>query len=128
MGQAILLSTKNRKMIHVVFQEPDIDILQQAIRLDESLNGDVLIIRDDLAVGPIKEILSEEGIKNRLDWWRTVLSGSELDGKADDGMLNDREVVEQLVSKLLSDPEETAWIWAAPNKHDVCGYYWLISH
>ncbi len=37
-------------MIHIVFNEPDVAVLQQAIELDESLQGDVILIRDDYAV------------------------------------------------------------------------------
>jgi hypothetical protein len=28
---------------------------------------------------------------------------------------------------LNNDAEDIIWIWAAQNKHDVSGYYWLIS-
>jgi hypothetical protein len=36
-------------------------------------------------------------------------------------------VVTQLKEKLTNDEQQVSWIWAAQNKHDVCGYYWLIS-
>ncbi len=29
--------------------------------------------------------------------------------------------------RLQNDDKEILWIWAAQNKHDVSGYYWLIS-
>ena len=29
---------------------------------------------------------------------------------------------------MRRNPEETIWIWAAQNKHDVCGYYWLLHY
>lgn len=114
-------------MIHIVFQEPDIAVLQQAIALDESLQGDVLLIRDDFAVGPIKDIYTEEGIEARKQWWREVLTGSELEGKVDDGSVDDLKTVAELKSRLDNDSAETVWIWAAQNKHDVSGYYWLMS-
>jgi Domain of unknown function (DUF1835) len=40
-------------MIHVVFNEPDIKVLEEAIGLDESLSGEIFLIRDDYSVGPL---------------------------------------------------------------------------
>lgn len=114
-------------MIHIVFQEADIEVLNEACHLDESLRGDIVQIKDDFAVGPIKDIYSEEGINARKEWWRNVLTGGDLDGKVDDGMIDDARTVSELIYKLNSDPHESLWIWAAQNKHDVSGYYWLMS-
>jgi hypothetical protein len=114
-------------MIHVVFQEPDVEVLQQAINLDDSLKGDVMLIRDDFAVGPIKDIFIEPGIEARKQWWRDVLAGSDLEGKVDDGSIDDIKTVRELKEKLDADADEIIWIWAAQNKHDVSGYYWLMS-
>ena len=29
---------------------------------------------------------------------------------------------------MRRNEEEIIWIWAAQNKHDVCGYYWLLKY
>ncbi len=47
------------------------------------LQGDVMQIKDDYAVGPIKEIYTEEGMEARKQWWRDVLAGGDYDGKVD---------------------------------------------
>lgn len=114
-------------MIHIVFNEADVTILQQAIELDETLQGEVLLVRDDYAVGPIKDIFTEEGIEARKNWWREVLSGGDGDGHVDKGIVDDNKLLAELIEKLNADEEEKVWIWAAQNKHDVCGYYWLMS-
>ncbi|MBX9782268.1 MAG: DUF1835 domain-containing protein [Chitinophagaceae bacterium] len=114
-------------MIHIVFNEPDVAILQQAIELDETLAGEVLLVRDDYAVGPIKDIYTEEGIAARKNWWREVLTGGDLEGNLDKGIVDDNKLVTELIEKLNADAEEKVWIWAAQNKHDVSGYYWLMS-
>ncbi|MBC6489382.1 DUF1835 domain-containing protein [Flavihumibacter stibioxidans] len=113
-------------MIHIVFNEPDIEVLQQAIAMDESLQGEVMLIRDDYAVGPIENIYKGEGRETRHNWWREVLAGGDYDGKADTGEVDDYKTVAELVGTLRRDPEATVWIWAAQNKHDVSGYYWLL--
>jgi hypothetical protein len=114
-------------MIHIVFQEADVAVLQEAINLDESLHGRILQIKDDFAVGPLAGIYTEEGISARKDWWRNVLRGSDIDGKVDDGSVDDVKTVGELKEAMNTDPEEIIWIWAAQNKHDVSGYYWLMS-
>lgn len=114
-------------MIHIVFQEADVAVLRDAIKLDESLEGEVIQIKDDFAVGPLKDIYTEEGINARKEWWRLVLAGSDIDGKVDDGSVDDVKTVNELKEKLDINANETAWIWAAQNKHDVSGYYWLMS-
>ena len=115
-------------MIHIVFQRNDVDTLQKAIELDETLKGDVIQIADDLAVGPIRDIYSPEGIETRKQWWRTVLAGGDYDGIVDDGSVpDDNKTVAAIIERSINDTEEMIWIWVAPNKHDVSGYYWLMS-
>jgi Domain of unknown function (DUF1835)./Protein of unknown function. len=114
-------------MIHIVFNAPDVEVLQKAIELDETLQGDVLLIKDDYAVGPITNIFTAEGIEARKQWWGEVLAGGDYDGKADTGEIDDNKTVQELIERLQNNPDEIMWIWAAQNKHDVCGYYWLMS-
>jgi hypothetical protein len=115
------------QMIHVVFNEPDVLILNQAIEMDETMAGDVLLVRDDYAVGPLANIYSPEGQQQRKDWWRNVFVGSDQESLVEDGKVNDPAVVTKIKEQLTNDEEQIVWIWAAQNKHDVCGYYWLVS-
>ena len=114
-------------MIHIVFNEADVDVLKKAIELDETLQGDVILIKDDYAVGPIKEIYTNEGIEARKQWWREVLASSEHEGKVDTAEVDDMATVVDLIVRLACTPDELVYIWAAQNKHDVSGYYWLMS-
>ena len=114
-------------MIHIVFQEADIDALEKSFELDETLRGDIVQIKDDFAVGPLHDIYTEEGIEARKQWQREVLAGGDYDGHVDTGIVDDAKTVADLKERLDNDPEEFIWIWAAQNKHDVSGYYWLMS-
>ncbi|SFQ43079.1 DUF1835 domain-containing protein [Parafilimonas terrae] len=111
-------------MIHIVFQQADIETLQKAIELDATLQGEILHIKDDFAVGPIADIYETEGYQNRRDWWKKVLENSPYTEQLD--IVDDKLTTHQLQEKL-KDEAEQAWIWMAPNQHDVCGYYWLIN-
>lgn len=114
---------KTQSMIHVVFQEADIKVLGKAIEMDESLAGEIMIIRDDFAVGPITNIYETEGYQSRRDWWKELLEFSPYTGSLD--IVDDKLAAHQIKEKL--DAGEALWIWMAQNQHDVCGYYWLMS-
>src|ERR1700743_1422026 len=115
-------------MIHIVFQKNDAEVLKKAIELETSLQGDVIVIEDDLAVGPIADIYTPEGIAARRQWWREVLAGGDYEGLVDNGTpADDNATVAALKQRLADDSQEFVWVWAAQNKHDVSGYYWLMS-
>lgn len=115
-------------MIHIVFNESDVAVLEKAVALDEGLAGEVVQIKDDYAVGPLQELYQQEGIDARNAWWRKILSGSDVEGKVDYGSIDDQATVKDIIAKLDNDPDEKIWIWAAQNKHDVSGYYWILPY
>jgi hypothetical protein len=115
-------------MIHIVFNEPDVAVLQKAIELEESMQGDIVLISDDYAVGPIADIYVGEGIEARKQWWKEVLAGGDYDGKVETDEVNDYKTVAELVGTMRRNPDEIIWVWAAQNKHDVSGYYWLLNY
>lgn len=114
-------------MQHVVFQQEDVKTLRKSFELDAALNGKIYEIKDDFAVGPLKDIYTQDGIEVRKEWWRNVLAGGDYDAKVDTGEVNDPKTIEEMKEQLRSDQQETIWIWVAPNKHDVSGYYWLMA-
>ncbi len=112
-------------MIHIVFNESEVELMKQVMEMDESLAGEVVQIKDDFAVGPLAGIDTEEGWQLRLDWWRGLLQSSQQ-GDSLVGSFDDRETVKVLIAKMEENTEEEIWIWMAQNQHDVTGYYWLI--
>ena len=115
-------------MIHLVFNEADVKVIKEVVALDETLQGEVVQVKDDYAVGPLNNIYLGEGIEDRKQWWREVLAGGDYDGKADSGEVDDYKTVAELVGTMRRDPEQLIWVWAAQNKHDVSGYYWLLKY
>ena len=114
-------------MIHVVFQQADVAVLKKAIELDPSLEGEVVQVRDEFAVGPLTDLDTEEGWRARLDWWKEILSVTPYSSQNLVGSFDDRETVRSLQSRLDENGKEVIWIWMGQNQHDVCGYYWLVS-
>ncbi|MBS1608632.1 MAG: DUF1835 domain-containing protein [Bacteroidetes bacterium] len=112
-------------MIHIVFQQADVDVLKQAMELDETIKGAVFEIKDEWGVGPLQALETEEGWKVREDWWKSLLAGSPY-GENMAGSFDDRKTVEAIKNSLSEDKELQAWIWMGQNQHDVTGYYWLM--
>ncbi len=112
-------------MIHVVFNESEVDLMNQVIEQDETLAGDVVQIKDDFAVGPLTGIDTEEGWQARYNWWMGLLENSHYVG-SNTIKFDDRKTVRELKEKLDANPEEEVWIWMGQNQHDVTGYFWLM--
>ena len=111
-------------MIHRVFEQTNVDVLQKAIELDESLQGEIIEIKDDFAVGPITDIYGTEGYQQRRDWWKELLEFSPYTEQLN--IVDDKLTVHNLLKKLDEEPDEKVWIWMGQNAHDVCSYYWLM--
>jgi hypothetical protein len=114
-------------VIHIVFQTADIEVLKKAMELDPSLEGEVVEIKDEYAVGPIQNLYETEGYQQRRAWWKELLDCSPYNTDSLMDMVDDRMALHQLRRKLEENGREEAWIWMGQNTHDVCGYYWLIG-
>ncbi len=112
-------------MTHIVFNDPDITVLQEAIDLDSSLHGLIIQIKDDFGVGPIMNIYEPDGFRQRRNWWQEVLEFTPYADQLD--LVNDKLTVHQLIKQLTEDINLEVWIWMGQNHHDVCGYYWLMG-
>ncbi|MBC7874817.1 MAG: DUF1835 domain-containing protein [Ferruginibacter sp.] len=112
-------------MIHVVFNESEVDLMKQVIAIDETLEGDVIQVKDEFGVGPLSALDTEEGWQARLEWWKEQSQGSPYSENLV-GNFDDRKTVEELKTKLEENPDQEVWIWMGQNQHDVTGYYWLM--
>ena len=125
-------------MIHIVFEQANVDVLQKAIELDETMQGSIVEIKDDFAVGPIVDIYETYGYQQRRDWWKELLEFTPYKEQLD--IVDDKMAVHNLIKALdgnteenedgstqLTSTSEELWIWMGQNQHDVCSYYWLMS-
>ena len=51
-------------MFHIVFDSRGAELLSAAMDMDEALDGETILIRDDFSVGPIQDLFSDEGRAN----------------------------------------------------------------
>src|SRR5438477_10343303 len=113
-------------ILHIVFNGSEINLMRNVIKLDDSLAGDVIQVKDDFAVGPLLNIETEEGWDARVNWWRELLKMSPYENDPQT-FFDDRETVKKIKEKLDTNAHQV-WIWMGQNQHDVCGYYWFMQH
>ena len=113
-------------MIHVVFNDADAKVMREVIGIDETLGGEVVVIKDEYEIGPLQNMYVGEGKEVRTQWWTDILAGGDF-AKANDDV-DDYKTIAELVGTMRRNEEEIIWIWAAQNSHDVCGYYWILNY
>ena len=114
-------------MIHIVFNASEINLMKEVIRLDETLSGEVIQVKDDFAVGPLVDIETSDGWNARVSWWRQLLKNSPYENDAVT-FFDDRQTLGDVKERLNNNSSEQVWIWTGQNQHDVCGYYWFMQH
>jgi len=114
-------------MFHIVFDSMGAGLLSAAMDMDEALDGETILIKDDYSVGPLLDLFSESGRTERKKWW-SLIRAEEKDSPAEesDGD-SDSENLLKIVQRMEAEEFDQIWIWVAPNARDVCGYYWLIA-
>jgi hypothetical protein len=110
-------------MFHIVFESRGAELLTAAMDMDEALDGEIKLIGDDYAVGPISDIFSDNGLSERRKWWHMVRGTDSLSSGND----MDTATLRDMVQRMEEEEFDQVWIWMAPNAKDVCGYYWLIT-
>jgi len=85
-------------MIHIVFEESNVEVLSKAFELDPSMQGDIIEIKDDFAVGPIVDIYDTYGYQLRRDWWKDLLEFTPYKEQLD--LVDDKLTVFNLLKRL----------------------------
>lgn len=108
-------------MIHIIVGDDAAKQLQAAFELDENLKGSVVILKDNLAIGPIAPAENQEISHDTLRsaFWNTMVASPEPI------VMNDQEQIESLIPKAMEE-EEPFCLWLAPNIADVMAYIWLL--
>jgi hypothetical protein len=110
-------------MFHIVFDSKGAEILNSAMDMDESLDGEVILIQDDYSVGPIQELFSHEGRTERKKWWN-LIHGEIIESSQAE---SDSDLLTKILQRMEEEEFDQIWIWMAPNTRDVSGYFWLIT-
>lgn len=108
---------------HFVVGDMAAQPLLDAISEEDSMQGDVTVLKDILHVGPLKRAENQSFSQLRTDFWTSVINDEKQEVQVDD-----QERVLEIVNKLHQNPDDVVWLWMAPWPADVCAYYWLLKH
>jgi hypothetical protein len=114
-------------MFHIVFDSTGAGLLNAAMDLDEALDGETILFRDDYSVGPIQDLFSETGRRLRINWWNAIREDAKVSAPHDVSEESDADILMKIMGRMEEEEFDQIWVWIAPNIKDVCGYYWLIS-
>ncbi len=59
-------------MFHIVFDSIGAGLLSAAMDMDEALDGETILIKDDYSAGPLLDLFSESGRTERKKWWSLI--------------------------------------------------------
>lgn len=108
-------------LIHLIVGDATAKPLSEAVTQEETLAGEIVVLKDILNVGPLKT----EGMtfsEGRSAFWNEA----QPEGHAP-AAVDDLEKLMALSSRLSNDPDLHIWFWMAPRAADVCAYYWLLQ-
>ena len=106
---------------HIVVGDEAARPLQEAISLEPSMAGELLVLRDILNVGPLQKEAGSSFSELRSDFWQDVTLKPEL-------RTDDMERLLALSAAMHQQPEHEAWVWMAPLPADVCAYHWTVKY
>jgi len=108
---------------HIVVGDLAATPLAEAIAAEPSMQGQVLVLKDILNVGPI---LKEDGVpfsNTRTAFWHQVVPAEK-----DKLQVDDMERILDLSHIMYKNNDITAWFWMAPLPADVCAYHWVLPY
>lgn len=108
---------------HIVVGDEAAKPLQEAITTEPSMDGEIVVLKDLLHVGPLQK---EEGLtfsELRSRFWQEVAPNEKPPVQVDD-----MERILEISARMFKDDTIQAWLWMAPWPADVSAYYWLIKY
>lgn len=97
--------------------------LAEAVAMEESMNGEVLALKDILHVGPIKKAQGQSFSQLRTEFWKEVVNDEKQEIE-----VNDLERLLEITTKLHNNEDDVVWLWMAPWPADICAYYWMLNY
>lgn len=109
---------------HFVVGDEAAKPLQEAILMEPSMEGEVVVLKDILHVGPLQKEEGQTFSALRSAFWQQVVNND----KMPPAEVNDMERLLDVSKTMFDDAEAKAWFWMAPTPADVCAYHWLIPY
>ena len=111
-----------RMIYHFVVGDMAAQPLQEAIQLEPALQGEVIVLKDILHVGPLQKEAGSGFSALRAGFWQDVLGGDKV------AEVDDMERLLEVSKQMYQNPDVQAWLWMAPWPADVMAYHWLLPY
>lgn len=107
---------------HFVVGDMAAQPLQEAILSEPSIQGEVIVLKDILHVGPLQKEEGQGFSALRGAFWQQVTNSNEP------VEVTDMERLLEVSKHLYDNPDAKVWLWMAPWPADVCAYHWMLPY
>ena len=104
---------------HLVVGDVAAKPLKDAVAAEALMDGEVVVLRDVLSLGPLQRPEGMKFSELRGNFWQAMLPPDKPFQAPDD-----LERLLQVGNQLSQHPDDKIWLWMAPLPADVCAYYW----
>jgi hypothetical protein len=108
---------------HFVVGDMAAEPLQAAVAAESSMQGEVIVLKDILNVGPLQKEEGQSFSDLRSAFWQQVVPNEKHPIKVDD-----MERLLEVSAAMYKDDTAQAWFWMAPAPADVCAYHWVLHY
>jgi hypothetical protein len=108
---------------HIVTGDVAATPLKEAITMEPSMEGEIVVIKDVLSVGPIKKEEGQTFSEMRTAFWQEVVNNEKHPVQVDD-----MERLLQTSVELAKNEDAKVWLWVAPWPADMCTYLWTLKY
>lgn len=108
---------------HFVVGDMAAQPLQEAILNEPSIQGEIIILKDLLHLGPLQKEEGSTFSALRSAFWQNVIGHDKTPVE-----VNDMERLLEVSKHMYDNPDAQVWLWMAPWPADVCAYHWMLPY
>ena len=108
---------------HFVVGDMAAEPLKEAVLSEPSMQGEVVVLKDILHVGPLQKEEGQTFSELRTAFWQNVVANEKNFVPVDD-----MERLLEISAAMFKDEEIKAWFWMAPAPADVSAYHWMLPY
>lgn len=110
-------------IFHLVVGDEAARPLREAVESEESMAGEVVVLKDILHVGPLVRSQGESFGAMRSRFWNDVLPHEK-----EPTIVPDEGRILEVSNALHNSSDAQVWVWMAGAPGDVCAYHWLLGY
>lgn len=107
---------------HIVTGDLAANPLKEAMNSEPAMEGEIVVIKDVLSVGPLQKPEDQKFSEMRRSFWQEVAVHEK------NVAVDDLERLLDISLALSKDDTSVVWLWMAPLPADVCTYLWALKY